>query len=117
MRFVVDQSADAGLILHLRAHGHDATRIAKDYPHGLPDARVLDIAHSEDRILITADLDFGDLVFRQRLPHAGVVLFRLGDFAELSLWIARLDHVLAEYSDQVDQFIVVTRRAVRVRRR
>ena len=116
MRFVLDQSADAGLIPHLRARGHDATRIAKEYPHGLPDTRVLDIAYSEGRVLITADLDFGDLVFRQRLPHAGVILFRLGDFAELAVWTARLDLVLAEYGDQLDQFIVVTRRAVRVSR-
>ena len=116
MRFVLDQSADAGLAPHLQALGHDATRIAKEYPHGLPDTRVLAIAHSEGRVLITADLDFGDLIFHQRRLHAGVMLFRLGDFAALALWIARLDHVLAQYSEQLDQFIVVTRRAVRVRR-
>jgi len=116
LKFLLDQSADARLVSHLHARGHDATRIGKEYPHGLPDSRVLDIAHAEGRILITADLDFGDLVFRLQRPHTGVILFRLGDYAELDLRTERLDLVLGQYADQLDQFIVVTRLGVRVRR-
>jgi predicted nuclease of predicted toxin-antitoxin system len=116
VRFLLDQSADARLIPHLTACGHDAVRIGREYPHGLPDARVLTVAHAEQRILITADLDFGELVARMRLPHAGVILFRLGDYAELALKVERLDHILTHYGDQLGQFLVVTRTTVRVRR-
>lgn len=45
-----------------------------------------------------------------------MILFRLGDYAELELRIARLDHVLTAHANQLDQFLVVTRRAVRIRR-
>ena len=44
-----------------------------------------------------------------------MILARLGDYAELDLRIERLDHVLVEYADQLDEFIVVTRLGVRVR--
>ena len=115
MKFLLDQSAAARLAPYLQSLSHDAIRIGKEYPHGLPDARVLAIAHAEQRILIAADRDFGELVFRLRQPHAGVILLRLGDYAELELRIERLNHVLMHYSDQLDQFIVVTRRSVRVR--
>ena len=98
------------------ASGHDATRIGRDYPGGLPDAEVLAIAHREGRILITDDRDFGELVFVHGRPHAGVIFLRLGENAPLDLKIARLDYVLTHHADELDQFLVVTRTSVRVRR-
>ena len=83
MRFLLDQSIDARLIPYLRQGGHDATRIGRDHPGGLPDPQVLAIAGAERRILITDDRDSGALVFRQPQPHAGVLLLRLRDYAEM----------------------------------
>ncbi len=116
MRFLLDESADARLLPYLRGQGHDVTRLVTDYPAGLADPRVLAIAVAEQRILITDDRDFGELVFRRRQPHAGVIYFRLGEYAELSTKVERLDHVLTYYADQLDQFLVVTEHRVRVRR-
>jgi predicted nuclease of predicted toxin-antitoxin system len=104
------------LVPHLRALGHDATRIATDYPAGLPDEEVLSIAYGEGRVLITDDRDFGELVFRLKRPHAGVIYLRLGEYAELSTKIERVDYVLAYYGRQLDQFLVVSPANVRVRR-
>jgi predicted nuclease of predicted toxin-antitoxin system len=114
VRFLLDQSADARLIPHLRELGHDATRIGREHPHGLPDERVLQIAHEEQRNLIATDLDFGDLVVRLRQPHAGVLLFRLGA-TDLLTKIQRFDDVLREHADRLDRFIVVTLQTIRVR--
>jgi predicted nuclease of predicted toxin-antitoxin system len=115
LRFLLDQSADARLVPYLRSLGHDVIRIGKDFPPGLPDSAVLALAVAEHRILVTDDRDFGELVFAHRQPHTGVIYFRLGEYAELSLKIARLDHVLARYADRLDQFLVVSRATVRVR--
>ncbi len=68
----------------------------------------------DDRILITFDRDFGELVFGQHHPHAGVLYFRLGPI-DLSIEIERLDHVLTHYFDRLDGFLTITRRSVRVR--
>jgi predicted nuclease of predicted toxin-antitoxin system len=115
MKFPLDESADARLAAFLIARGHDVTAIARDYAQALPDWAVLAIAHRERRVLIANDRDFGELVIRQRLPHAGVILFRLTPI-DLASKIARLDDVLTHYGEELDQFIVVTDRRIRVRR-
>ena len=115
MRFVLDQSTDARLIPALRARGHDATRIGSDYPAGLTDQAVLTLAQAEQRILITDDRDFGELVFRLRQPHAGVIFLRLGEEGDLATKISRLDYVLTFYAGRLDQFLVVTPQRVRIR--
>ena len=116
MRFFLDESADARLAVYLARAGHDVTVIARDYPNALDDQVVLAIAHAEGRIVITNDRDFGELVFRQRRPHAGVILFRLTR-TDLPSKIARLAEVLAAYGDQLDHFLVVTDQWIRVRQR
>lgn len=116
MRFLIDASSDARLVAYLRGLGHDVTRVGSDYPAPLKDTAVLSLAHQEQRILITDDRDFGELVFRQRQPHAGVIYLRL-DTTRIGLRIARLAYVLTNYGSFLDQFLVVTTRAVRVRQR
>ncbi|HEX8598841.1 MAG TPA: DUF5615 family PIN-like protein [Chloroflexia bacterium] len=115
MKFLLDESADFQLVKYLADLGHDVKAIAHDYPQALQDTEVLAIAQQEERILITNDTDFGELIFRRRLSHAGVVLFRLGS-ESLAAKILWLDHVLAQHVEQLDQFVVITERGVRVRR-
>ena len=67
MKFLFDQSADFRLIPHLPNLGHDVQAISRNYPHGLPDEDVLEIARKERRILVVADRDFGELIFQQEL--------------------------------------------------
>jgi predicted nuclease of predicted toxin-antitoxin system len=114
MKFLLDQSTDARLLPFLKHRGHDVTRIGSDYPAGLPDEAVLALARNKKRILITDDRDFGELVFRLKLPHAGVLFLRLGTYAPLQLKTDRLSFVLTKYADQLDQFLVVTKDTVRI---
>jgi predicted nuclease of predicted toxin-antitoxin system len=114
MRFIVDASSDARLVPHLKHQGHDVTRVGTDYPAALKDSEILAIAVQEHRVLITDDRDFGELVFRLRQPHAGVIYLRL-DTVLFEVRARRIDEVLATYGDQLDQFLVVTEDAVRIR--
>ncbi|MDO8691345.1 MAG: DUF5615 family PIN-like protein [Dehalococcoidia bacterium] len=72
------------------------------------------MAEREQRFLITEDRDLGEIVFRRRLPHAGVLYLRLPPL-ELEAKIFRLQALLDRYDDRLNQFIVVTESAVRVR--
>lgn len=114
MRFLVDASSDARIVQHLRALEHDVTRVGWDYPRSLSDAEILEIAHREARILITDGRDFGELVFRRRLPSAGVLYFRL-DTTKLSVLLERLDEVLTQHAHRLHRFLVVTRDDIRER--
>jgi predicted nuclease of predicted toxin-antitoxin system len=75
MKFLFDQSADFRLIAHLQSLGHDVSAVSRDYPLSLADEDVLAIARQEQRILVVADRDFGELIFHQGLSHAGVLVF------------------------------------------
>ena len=115
MKFLFDQSADFRLIPHLRQLGHDVTAISRNYPHSLPDDDVLAIARQEERILIVADRDFGELIFHQELTHAGVIFFRLPG-ATLQTKIEHLNTVLEEHTEELErgEFLVVTPGQIRV---
>ena len=57
---------------------HDVISIHPDY-RGMDDRDILRWANSENRILVTSDKDYGELVFREGEPHKGIILFRVGD--------------------------------------
>ena len=114
MRFLLDESVDFPLAAVLAQLGHDVTTIGRDHPQSLNDEDVLQIATRESRILLTNDRDFGELIFLRRLPHAGVILFRLGkeDMATKAAW---LTYVLDTHASSLDQFILVTDHGIRIR--
>ena len=115
MKFLFDQSAGFRLIDHLRSLGHDVTAVSRNYPHSLADEDVLAIARQEQRILVVADRDFGELIFHQGLAYAGVLFFRLPG-AKLQTKIEHLDQALQEYADELSlgEFVVVTPGNIRV---
>jgi predicted nuclease of predicted toxin-antitoxin system len=118
MKFLFDQSADFRLIAHLRHLGHDVSAISQDHPHSLADEDVLAIVYKEQRILVVADRDFGELIFHQGLAHAGVIFFRLPG-APLQTKIDRLNAVLEQHADALTrgEFLVVSPSQIRIARR
>ena len=117
MKFLLDESADLPLAAFLRALGYDVTSVTGgDYPRSLKDREILAIAREEGRIVITNDLDFGELVVRWLVPHGGVILFHLETTEDLEVKRQWLNIVLREYADDLGRLIVITDRGVRVRR-
>lgn len=76
LRWLVDECVAAALVAELRHLGHDVVYVAEQSA-GLADPEVLEQAREDNRLLLTEDKDFGDLVFRSRLAVPGVVLLRL----------------------------------------
>jgi predicted nuclease of predicted toxin-antitoxin system len=74
--FVADKNVESVIVQRLRDDGHDVIWIAESDP-GTSDDRVLAIAGAQARLLITGDMDFGEIVFRQGRARAGVLLLRL----------------------------------------
>lgn len=78
---------------------------------------ILHKAFVENWILLTADKDFGEKVYREQHPHRGVVLLRLDD-ERASSKIAVVAQLLELYADQLsDRYVVVTEQRVRFARR
>lgn len=92
--------------------GHEILSIFAEAP-GIADDEVLAMAVAEDRILITNDKDFGEMIFRERLKHRGVIFLRLSDERSANK-IEVLRHLLESYSERLpNQFVTVTETKVR----
>ncbi len=76
MKVLVDVSAGQAIADALGALGHDVQSVRDRNPR-MADTDILAWAVSEGRLVVTMDKDFGELVFRSRQPHAGVLLLRL----------------------------------------
>ena len=76
MRFLADENVSRLVVERLRAAGFDVASVQETTP-GAPDKDILDAADSDDRVLVTEDRDFGELVVRQRLKVRGVILLEL----------------------------------------
>ena len=74
MRLLINENIPLDSVAALRKAGHDVVSISERVP-GIPDASVMEIAHAEQRIVVTFDRDYGELVFRRRLPRPGGVLY------------------------------------------
>lgn len=75
-RFLADENVPPEVIDLVRQSGKDVTWIKEICP-GADDDTVLELAHSEGRVLITFDKDFGEMAFlRGKTSVAGVLLLR-----------------------------------------
>ncbi|NJL83480.1 MAG: DUF5615 family PIN-like protein [Chloroflexaceae bacterium] len=77
MRFLANENFPFDAVEALRQQGQDVTWIRIDCP-GISDPAVLNLAQTENRILLKFDKDFGELAFRVKLPASvGIILFRV----------------------------------------
>jgi len=116
VNLVADEGVDRPVVERLRRDGHDIVYVAELSP-SIPDEEVLQQANSRRAVLLTADKDFGELVFRQGLVHSGVVLIRLAGLAN-----ATKAEIVAEVcrdrrAELIGAFSVVSPGQVRIRRR
>lgn len=113
MRFIVDECTGPKVAQWLREQGHDVLSVHDD-ARSSSDTDVLNIACADQRILITNDKDFGELIFRERSKHFGIVLLRLQDERSHAK-IDALSRLLQDHADDLaNHFVVVTEKLIRI---
>ncbi len=80
LKFLIDMGVGIKVEQWLSASNHDVKTVRAIDPK-LPDQIILQIASEENRIVVTMDKDFGEMVFRASQSHAGVLLLRLDEAA------------------------------------
>ena len=116
MNFLIDESVDAPVAERLREVGHRVACVW-DFAPGMTDDDVLARANSEGAILVTADKDFGELVFRLGRIHMGVLLVRLAGLSPDRKAVIVSAAVREHAINMSGAFTVVTSGLVRVRRK
>lgn len=99
MRFLVDECLSRHFVVRLRSAGHDAVWV-QDVCPAANDKEVLELATEEDRIVISTDWDFGELVIRLALPAKGIVIVPVHQFeASLDTLAAYAVDIIAKLGD------------------
>lgn len=88
MRLLIDENISPGITAHLKAHEYDIKSIS-ECCKGYADEKVAEMAIAEKRIIITYDLDFGELyrnlgassiILRLRTKKPAIVIKYLTNF-------------------------------------
>ena len=116
MRFLVDMPLSPELARWLCERGHNAIHASEQGLERASDDEILKRARNEQRIILTADLDYPRLLALGRSEGPPLILFRGGNYGEREAR-DRLARVLdAVPSDELSCSIIVVEKA-RIRRR
>jgi len=117
MIIFADESVDGPIVEQLRQDGNEVLYVA-EFDSGITDTEVLRSANEARALLLTADKDFGELVFRRKLLSTrGVVMLRLAGLSTQR----KTELVSKAFHDRGHQFAkaftVISPGRVRVRRK
>jgi len=115
MRFPADESCDFAVVRALRTAGHDVIAVS-EISRDAEDSAVVDLARTEQRVLLTEDKDFGQLVFAAAHESAGVILVRWPVGSRSSLGAALVELVGLHGEALASAFVVVEPGRVRISR-
>jgi predicted nuclease of predicted toxin-antitoxin system len=114
LRWLADECVDAGIVASLRAHGHDVLYTAEDFA-GVSDETVVALANGQNRLLLTEDKDFGELIFRRFRKVPGLVLVRIETAMTHAKWSRVQAAVDRPGVDLVGRYTVVETDKIRSR--
>jgi predicted nuclease of predicted toxin-antitoxin system len=108
LRFKIDENLPAEAAEILKSAGFDAHTVGDEDLAGAHDDTVAGASRSEDRILVTLDLDFANIRAYPPGEHAGIVVLRVKhqDKATVLVHIRRLIIALARRNPSGELWIV-----------
>ncbi len=116
MRFLADMGISPRTVAFLCDLGHDAVHLHSRGFDRLSDAAILELARAEKRVLLTHDLDFGELIAAGREALPSVVVFRLRSMRPERV-NQHLQSVISQNQEPLEQgaIVSVTESRARVR--
>jgi predicted nuclease of predicted toxin-antitoxin system len=116
MKLLADENVDAVIVTALRNAGHQVRYVLELDPE-IDDRSVLALANADEAMVLTSDKDFGELVFRQQLVNAGVILYRLAGLSpnrKAAILVQAIEH---HASEMLGAFVLIGPGLMRIRLR
>ena len=113
VRFLADESCDFAVVRALRAADHDVVAVSEQSPRA-EDSDVIQMALEDERIVLTEDKDFGQLVYASGQQSAGVIFIRFPAKARTTLPSAITKLVQGVGDQLMGAFVVVRPGGIRI---
>ena len=94
MRFKIDENLHEDVAEALRTHGHDAQTVFDQGLRGHADPEIADVARREGRVVVTLDLDFGNIREYPPEEYRGLIVLRVADQSRRRV-LHVMEHVIA----------------------
>jgi predicted nuclease of predicted toxin-antitoxin system len=102
LRFLLDMGVSYKVADWLNDSGHDAIHLSQQGLHKMGDDLIIEKALEEDRIILTADMDFAHILTFKKSNMVSVIQFRLFDLSPTNL-IEKLAMIFEKVEGQFDQ--------------
>ncbi|HKS24247.1 MAG TPA: DUF5615 family PIN-like protein [Thermoanaerobaculia bacterium] len=106
MRFLVDACVDVGVDRWLREKEHDSTHLRDEGLQRLPDDSIFAKADAEKRVIVTIDLDFGEILSFSGGKIVSTITFRVHD-TRAAFLVKRLKSVLPQVMPFLERGAIV----------
>jgi predicted nuclease of predicted toxin-antitoxin system len=116
MKFLADMGVSMTVVRTLRDNAHEAVHLSELELQRLPDTSIMQKALQEQRIVLTFDLDFTDLLAASGDALPSIIIFRLKNTSPVFV-STRLMAVLSEYGNALSSGVIVIVEDYRVRLR
>ena len=115
MKFLVDECVDWQIVDALRKDGHSVLYVI-EMERSISDEEVLNKAIAESAILITADKDFGEMVYQQKRIPIGIILLRLAGLSN-ALKVKLVTVAVQQHlTELLGSFTVISIGSIRIRK-
>ena len=115
MKFLIDNALSPVVAEGLRRAGHDAVHVRDLDMQAASDEDIFNFAAREERIVVSADTDFGTLLALRREVKPSVILFRCPSDRRPEIQMQLLMGNLPHLRDALDQGSVIVFKQDRVR--
>ena len=114
MRLIADESLNYKLVMAIRNLGFQIMSVSEDFP-SLKDIEIVSFSLQPPSVIITEDKDFGELVYRDKIPVVGIILLRYEPFQYTDMEKKIASFLLNYFEEMNKSFTVITVNKTRIR--